>query len=80
MGSKCIQSALPDPLLYLGAGNGGNGKVERGGRGIESRGMEGRREERKGRGRQGAGVVVLGGIDTPDLTLQGSGSAAKVMT
>jgi len=42
--------------------------------------MEGRREERKGRGRQGAGVVVLGGIDTPDLTLQGSGSAAKVMT
>ena len=63
-------------------------------RAIEGRGREGaegkgegkeggeRKEGRegKGKGRQRVGVVVLGGVNIPDLTRQGSGSVAKEMT
>ena len=82
---------FPDPLASRQGREGeeeGKWKVERWredeGKEWKGEGMEGGEgkvgREGKGKGRQRVGVVVLGGVNIPDLTRQGSGSAAKEMT
>ena len=87
----CWGRSFPDPLASRQGREGeeeGKWKVERWredeGKEWKGEGMEGGEgkvgREGKGKGRQRVGVVVLGGVNIPDLTRQGSGSAAKEMT